>query len=81
MRVCVRMRACVCRWFDPLAAVCDCVGSEWMGYALVYESMLNTVLKARDLYLVRPLMGAACCANVGMCEGKETLTLAHLCRI
>lgn len=29
----------------------DVIVSEWMGYALVYESMLNTVLKARDLYL------------------------------
>lgn len=27
--------------------------SEWMGYALLYESMLNTVLFARDKYLVR----------------------------
>eukprot|EP00043_Microstomoeca_roanoka_P005418 m.55591 g.55591 ORF g.55591 m.55591 type:complete len:350 (+) comp12958_c0_seq1:333-1382(+) len=29
----------------------DVIVSEWMGYALLYESMLNTVLKARDKYL------------------------------
>lgn len=31
----------------------DVIISEWMGYALLYESMLNTVLIARDKYLVR----------------------------
>lgn len=31
----------------------DVIISEWMGYALLYESMLNTVLVARDKYLVR----------------------------
>eukprot|EP00045_Choanoeca_perplexa_P012288 m.133556 g.133556 ORF g.133556 m.133556 type:complete len:349 (+) comp15952_c0_seq4:3140-4186(+) len=30
----------------------DVIISEWMGYALLYESMLNTVLDARDKYLV-----------------------------
>ncbi|KAI8821667.1 S-adenosyl-L-methionine-dependent methyltransferase [Fimicolochytrium jonesii] len=29
----------------------DIIISEWMGYALLYESMLNTVLYARDRYL------------------------------
>eukprot|EP01147_Barroeca_monosierra_P011110 gene11110-7822_t len=29
----------------------DVIISEWMGYALLYESMLNTVLRARDKYL------------------------------
>lgn len=32
----------------------DIVISEWMGYCLFYESMLNTVLYARDKWLVRP---------------------------
>ena len=32
----------------------DVIISEWMGYALLYESMLNTVLDARDKYLVSP---------------------------
>ena len=29
----------------------DIIVSEWMGYCLLYESMLNTVLYARDRYL------------------------------
>jgi protein arginine N-methyltransferase 1 len=29
----------------------DIIVSEWMGYALLYESMLDTVLLARDKYL------------------------------
>ena len=29
----------------------DIIISEWMGYFLLYESMLNTVLYARDRYL------------------------------
>ena len=31
----------------------DIIVSEWMGYFLLYESMLDTVLWARDRYLVR----------------------------
>ncbi|KAJ3027317.1 UNVERIFIED_CONTAM: Protein arginine N-methyltransferase 1 [Siphonaria sp. JEL0065] len=31
----------------------DIIISEWMGYALLYESMLNTVLYARDRYLTK----------------------------
>ena len=30
----------------------DVIVSEWMGYFLIYESMLDTVLYARDRYLV-----------------------------
>lgn len=33
----------------------DIIISEWMGYCLFYESMLNTVLHARDKWLVRHL--------------------------
>ncbi len=29
----------------------DVIISEWMGYALLYESMLDTVLYARDKWL------------------------------
>ena len=29
----------------------DVIISEWMGYCLFYESMLNTVLLARDRWL------------------------------
>ena len=32
--------------------------SEWMGYALLYESMLDSVLIARDRFL-RPTIGSA----------------------
>ena len=40
----------------------DVIISEWMGYFLLYESMLDTVLFARDKWLVsahslRPCMG------------------------
>ena len=31
----------------------DIIISEWMGYFLLYESMLDTVLYARDRYLVK----------------------------
>jgi protein arginine N-methyltransferase 1 len=31
----------------------DIIISEWMGYALIYESMLDTVLYARDRWLVK----------------------------
>lgn len=30
----------------------DIIISEWMGYFLLYESMLDTVLYARDKWLV-----------------------------
>ena len=30
----------------------DIIISEWMGYFLLYEGMLDTVLRARDKYLV-----------------------------
>ena len=30
----------------------DIIISEWMGYCLFYESMLNTVIYARDKFLV-----------------------------
>ena len=35
---------------SPLSQV-DIIISEWMGYFLLYESMLDTVLWARDRYL------------------------------
>lgn len=31
----------------------DIIVSEWMGYALLYESMLDSVIHARDKYLVK----------------------------
>lgn len=35
----------------PVAQV-DIIVSEWMGYFLLFENMLNTVLYARDKWLV-----------------------------
>ena len=35
----------------PAGYKCDVIISEWMGYALLYESMLNSVLHARDKHL------------------------------
>ena len=34
----------------------DIIVSEWMGYCLFYESMLNTVIYARDKWLVTDLV-------------------------
>ncbi len=31
----------------------DIIISEWMGYFLLYESMLDSVLWARDRYLIK----------------------------
>ena len=31
----------------------DIIVSEWMGYTLFYESMLDTILDARDRFLAR----------------------------
>ena len=42
-----RRRACA----PPLLAQVDIIISEWMGYFLPYESMLDTVLVARDRWL------------------------------
>ena len=36
----------------------DVIVSEWMGYALLYESMLSTVLVARDRWLKKDQSGA-----------------------
>ena len=42
----------------PVAKV-DVIVSEWMGYCLFYESMLDTVIFARDKWLVRGGKGEA----------------------
>ncbi|KAF8343991.1 S-adenosyl-L-methionine-dependent methyltransferase [Cantharellus anzutake] len=38
---------------DPSVKI-DVIVSEWMGYALLYESMLDSVLVARDRFLCKP---------------------------
>lgn len=51
----------------------DIIISEWMGYCLFYESMLNTVLYARDKWLVRPQQTGA--ARMGW--GPKALNFSH----
>lgn len=48
-----RLAACVaaCDGRGAGGAQVDIIISEWMGYALLYESMLDTVLVARDKWL------------------------------
>ena len=40
---------------NVLAGKVDVLVSEWMGYALLYEAMLDSVIAARDLYLRPPV--------------------------
>ena len=51
----------------------DVIISEWMGYALLYESMLDSVLVARDRFL-RPggvLAPSQCRMMLSLCEGTD----------
>ncbi|KAF8587688.1 S-adenosyl-L-methionine-dependent methyltransferase [Ramaria rubella] len=51
----------------------DIIISEWMGYALLYESMLDSVLVARDRFL-RPggiMVPSQCKMMFGLTDGKE----------
>ncbi|KZT11802.1 S-adenosyl-L-methionine-dependent methyltransferase [Laetiporus sulphureus 93-53] len=52
----------------------DVIISEWMGYALLYESMLDSVLRARDRFL-DPEQGvmapSQCRMMLGLCEASE----------
>jgi len=51
----------------------DVIISEWMGYALLYESMLDSVLAARDRFL-RPggvLAPSQCRMMLSLCEGVD----------
>ncbi|EPQ54848.1 protein arginine N-methyltransferase [Gloeophyllum trabeum ATCC 11539] len=51
----------------------DVIVSEWMGYALLYESMLDSVLTARDRFL-RPegvLAPSQCQMMLSLCDAKE----------
>lgn len=51
----------------------DVIISEWMGYALLYESMLDSVLVARDRFL-RPggiLAPSQCRMMLTLCEGAD----------
>jgi len=51
----------------------DIIISEWMGYALLYESMLDSVLRARDRFL-RPggvMAPSQCKMMLGLCDASE----------
>jgi protein arginine N-methyltransferase 3 len=51
----------------------DIIISEWMGYALLYESMLDSVLVARDRFL-RPggvMAPIQCRLMFGLCDAAE----------
>ena len=51
----------------------DIIISEWMGYGLLYESMLDSVLRARDRFL-RPggvMAPSQCRMMLGLCDGSE----------
>jgi protein arginine N-methyltransferase 3 len=51
----------------------DIIISEWMGYALLYESMLDSVLVARDRFL-RPggvMAPSQCQMMLALCDGSE----------
>ena len=53
----------------------DIIISEWMGYCLFYESMLNTVIFARDKWLV-------CCVRsmcVCVCTTDTILYVSMSC--
>ena len=51
----------------------DIIISEWMGYALLYESMLDSVLAARDRFL-RPggvMVPSQCKMMFGLTDAKD----------
>lgn len=51
----------------------DIIISEWMGYALLYESMLDSVLHARDRFL-RPggvMAPSQCKMEFALCDATE----------
>jgi protein arginine N-methyltransferase 1 len=51
----------------------DIIISEWMGYFLLYESMLDSVLWARDKYLVKggKILPDKCCIYLAALEDGE----------
>ncbi|KAJ7101532.1 S-adenosyl-L-methionine-dependent methyltransferase [Mycena belliarum] len=53
----------------------DVIISEWMGYALLYESMLDSVLRARDRFL-RPdgvMAPSQCKMMLALCDASEVV--------
>lgn len=52
----------------------DIIISEWMGYCLFYESMLNTVIYARDKWLVCKCILLFISCTVHLCLYKSPST-------
>lgn len=58
---------------DGLESV-DVIVSEWMGYGLLYESMLDSVLHARDRFLRKDggvMAPSQCKMQLCLCEGGD----------
>eukprot|EP00049_Salpingoeca_infusionum_P018831 m.358986 g.358986 ORF g.358986 m.358986 type:complete len:349 (+) comp18358_c0_seq1:185-1231(+) len=51
----------------------DIIISEWMGYALLYESMLNSVLFARDKYLAEDGKMLPDIATIAICGIEDSV--------
>ncbi|TRM62093.1 S-adenosyl-L-methionine-dependent methyltransferase [Schizophyllum amplum] len=49
----------------------DVIISEWMGYALLYESMLDSVLRARDRFNPSVMAPSQCQMMLALCDGDE----------
>ncbi|KAL1744070.1 S-adenosyl-L-methionine-dependent methyltransferase [Schizophyllum fasciatum] len=49
----------------------DVIISEWMGYALLYESMLDSVLRARDRFKPTVMAPSQCRMMLALCDGDE----------
>ena len=62
---------------DPNKDKADAIVSEWMGYCLLYECMLETVLVAREKWL-KPTAVASPAAGV-LLPNRSTLVLAGVC--
>jgi hypothetical protein len=59
---------------DDITGV-DVIVSEWMGYALLYESMLDSVLHARDRFL-KPegvMAPSQCRVMLGLCAATNVI--------
>ena len=54
----------------------DIIISEWMGYCLFYESMLNTVIFARDKWLVGVCLRCVCVCAHALTRHASSMTSA-----
>lgn len=63
----------------------DAIVSEWMGYFLLFESMLDSLIFARDKYLIKNGIMLPDECNLFICgvsdEGEEKLILLIYCKL